>query len=441
MTDARGWTLLGLTILGWFLPQTSAEQWAVKSGLLTSGLTGLAAWSLWRGGRKDLMLPAAACACWAAATMLWSLDPVRSAGGALAIGSLLLIAGGGISISTKAALTVTGVIAGIEAGDALFRQSGLPRASGSFVNATHFAAAVSLFAAAGMPGVLAAGRRGRWIGLSLLALFVLAAGRSGSRAGVIALASGLIVAIISVRRFVAIRPRSVVLIVVAGLGALLIPAGLRDRMAAQVSGGEVSAWDRLAIWKTSLSLAARHPLGVGIGAFGDAFGPVTPRPGVTTDYAHSEPLQVLVETGWPGLLLLGWLVAALRRVIRVRDVFGAQAAAALAALGVFVLLDFPLHMPYLALAGSVLLVSLLPPPTPALRVRPLVGLMVAATAAAAMIWLGGLAVAEFSYSRGYRVFATNPPAAIAHWERAVAACPEYAPPRIALDVLRRDPRK
>lgn len=441
MTDARGRALLGFAALAWLLPQATAEAWAAKSGALTAGVVALAAWSAWRGGRRELVLPAVGCACWGAVTVAWSLDPVRTMAGALAIGSLLLAAAGALAIAPRHAGLLVAAIAGIESVRAVLDQSGIARASGSFVNATHFGAAVALGAAAGLPALLTSGGNVRWVVAPAVLLLAYGVGRSGSRAGLIALGAGLAVAILTARRRPGFGRGGLALTIAVVFAGILLPSGFRDRLAAQAAGGEVSAWDRLAIWRTSAGIAVSHPWGVGLGAFGEAFNPRSPRPGVTTDYAHSEPVQVLVEAGWPGLLLAAWLAVAVRRSARIRDASGAAAISALAALGVFVLLDFPLHVPYLALAGVALVISLLPPPAPAPRVRPLTGVLAAATAASAIIWVAGLAVAEYSYARGYRLFRTNPPAAIRLWERAAAACPEYAPARLALAALRGESRR
>jgi O-antigen ligase len=75
------------------------------------------------------------------------------------------------------------------------------------------------------------------------------------------------------------------------------------------------------IWRDTLQLVADHPLGVGPGQFPVAFLPyaspellaVYPRRETIVNDAHSEPLQVLAELGWPGLVAAALLLALLGR--------------------------------------------------------------------------------------------------------------------------------
>jgi O-antigen ligase len=75
------------------------------------------------------------------------------------------------------------------------------------------------------------------------------------------------------------------------------------------------------IWRDSLRLVADHAWGVGPGQFHAAFLPYAspelleayPRHAVIINDAHSEPLQVLAELGWPGLLAGALALAALAR--------------------------------------------------------------------------------------------------------------------------------
>ena len=198
----------------------------------------------------------------------------------------------------------------------------------------------------------------------------------------------------------------------------------------------MGAWDRALIWKTSARLAWSHPFGVGLGSFGNIFNPVTPRPGVGTDYAHSEPLQVLVETGWPGMLLTGWLITMLWRGANVNLPVAGSSVSAIAALAVFVALDFPLHVPGLALSGLLLVISLMPVKQTGLRrPRRLHAFFLLAVVVTMGIWMQGLAMAEVLYAYGYRLYTTDPAAAERSWRSALVACPEYDPPRQALERL------
>ena len=117
---------------------------------------------------------------------------------------------------------------------------------------------------------------------------------------------------------------------------------------------------RPGIWRAAARVAATRPvLGVGPGSFavGFAAGPVAvengpARWGLSTDYAHSEPLQAAAETGWVGLALwltgLGAILWTLMR--RSSDVPAREAAAvAVAAMLPQILMDNILQLPGLAM--------------------------------------------------------------------------------------------
>ncbi|MFI5361342.1 MAG: O-antigen ligase family protein [Elusimicrobiota bacterium] len=117
---------------------------------------------------------------------------------------------------------------------------------------------------------------------------------------------------------------------------------------------------RPAIWRRAAEIADEHPwLGEGPGSFGVGFRrrPVEARGararwGLTTEFAHSEPLQAAAETGWMGLALwLLGLTASLRTLWRRTDEEPAREAAAVAAVAMAVqlLIDNMLQIPGLAL--------------------------------------------------------------------------------------------
>jgi O-antigen ligase len=75
------------------------------------------------------------------------------------------------------------------------------------------------------------------------------------------------------------------------------------------------------IWRDTVQMVAAHPWGVGPGQFPLAFLPwaspellaAYPRSAVIINDAHCEPLQILAELGWPGLLtVLAWLTLLVR---------------------------------------------------------------------------------------------------------------------------------
>jgi O-antigen ligase len=132
---------------------------------------------------------------------------------------------------------------------------------------------------------------------------------------------------------------------------------------------------RLMFWKSGLGLAAKQaPLGSGLATFGQAIeqgilpralasdNPIA-RLGMRLEHAHSEPLEWLVETGAPGLLvLLGLLALALARWRRAQAEPALEAA--LAALACQSLYDFDLHCLPLLLLGIMLAAALLPAAPP-----------------------------------------------------------------------------
>jgi O-antigen ligase len=113
------------------------------------------------------------------------------------------------------------------------------------------------------------------------------------------------------------------------------------------------------LWRAAAGVATDRPwLGTGLGNFAVGFRlrPVSFQEGVarwamSTDYAHSEPLQAAAETGWAGLAL--WLLgagAALRALFRRSDADPVReaAAAAAAAMTAQLLIDNMLQIPALA---------------------------------------------------------------------------------------------
>ena len=116
---------------------------------------------------------------------------------------------------------------------------------------------------------------------------------------------------------------------------------------------------RPAIWKAAVLVASEAPfLGEGPGSFLAGFRrhpapspTAAARWGLSTAYAHCEPLQVAAETGWLGLIL--WLLGAggaLRVLLRRADADPIREAAAIAAaaMSAQLLVDNMLQIPALA---------------------------------------------------------------------------------------------
>lgn len=182
---------------------------------------------------------------------------------------------------------------------------------------------------------------------------------------------GAAAALWSARRF---GPRALIAAAVAAAlagGALaggLLPGSVEEVLFKKY---RVHAEVRPGLWRAAVAVASEGPwLGTGPGCFSVGFRrrPVpladgAARWGMSTDYAHSEPLQTAAETGWAGLLL--WLIglgAALRVLLRradddpVREAMAAAAAAMTAQLAIDNMLQIPalavLWLTALALAAA-----------------------------------------------------------------------------------------
>ncbi len=195
-----------------------------------------------------------------------------------------------------------------------------------------------------------------------------------------------------------LQPRMVLgaaLIAVIGLGLLMVTWGARANRSASDQG-------RLDTWRSAVEMAEDHPLtGVGPGLFGRTLRAYRD-PELAQDKlvsAHNLPLNVLAETGVPGLLILLTVAAQLLRAWwrtwsaadRTRRVWLEAALAALAAYAVHSLVDtFPLTSSVLPLL--IVVAYTLAEPQPAQGLTPRVqraiawsGLAVIAICAAALL--------------------------------------------------------
>jgi O-antigen ligase len=130
------------------------------------------------------------------------------------------------------------------------------------------------------------------------------------------------------------------------LAGVLVSLGAGQRLVRHaetvVQAENVSNLERVNRWMAAWGMARDHPLiGVGYGAYPDAY-PAYRRKAIVTELtyghfgAHSEPLRLLAEMGWPGLAVgLGFVVAVvgvgLRTFHRAVDPGAARLALALAA--------------------------------------------------------------------------------------------------------------
>lgn len=139
----------------------------------------------------------------------------------------------------------------------------------------------------GFAALVQTGTRGAWLAcaVSLLVALALRPGRRVAAVGAsMALAAGLVIM----------------------LGA---PVLSERTQAANL--GNIDAAARIYLWKAALSIASRHPLGVGPGGFTfealqyRQYEPMELRPRQRLpENPHNELLSVVTEAGWPGLALL-----------------------------------------------------------------------------------------------------------------------------------------
>jgi hypothetical protein len=179
---------------------------------------------------------------------------------------------------------------------------------------------------------------------------------------VVALAGGLVVAAGLAR--LSVRVRVGVLVIIAGVAAaMLLQAGPITRAAHSIGGPRLTvvSADRAGALGAGLRLAGNHLL-IGVGPGQATFIWTTPEGRtVIGRYAHNEYLQVLVELGMVGLLLLLVLLTAIARTVwQGRAAAGSPAtwaavAAGLVALALHSALDFLWHIPAIVLTAALLI--------------------------------------------------------------------------------------
>jgi len=133
--------------------------------------------------------------------------------------------------------------------------------------------------------------------LVLLAVAVTFAGLvpSFSQASYVALAVGVVVALAALWQRWSLVP-----LAAAGVALVIVSIGVPEARHRVLAEADLSA---VAAARTSdgVELAARHPLaGVGTGGFRER----------KAAASHDTPITLAAETGFPGLVLLGWLLAA-----------------------------------------------------------------------------------------------------------------------------------
>jgi O-antigen ligase len=432
--------VLGALAVFYLLPQDGPITWTVKSALLAAFSVVLFSYSVFRAGGASangaatigkrglgdrgrsvarmawdngLVMVTAAIFGWSALSLFWSLDPARSLIQSLILsglaGTVLL---GVIRVDPGRLAGVIIALSMIEAVTGTLDQTS--RVSGTFVNANHYAALVASGYAVALTRMVSARGAARWWYGILQFILLAAAARSQSRAILVACPAVL-------ASLALVRPRGFdrrILVIAAALAVVCLatPGGPAGRLVDQAEGREGFAWTRLGLWGASLRMVRAFPLtGVGPGAFGDSF-PRFRSPDFAhyeSDYAHSEPLQVLCELGIPGAGLLLWGLAAWwRSAFSPRASPGSRPGKhpaihglfnALVVLAVFGFTDFPAHVPVLlviAVAGAMALNGRVPVREKSSSVGAPVRLALALVTAAFLFVIGLGATADIIHGQG-----------------------------------------
>ncbi len=206
-----------------------------------------------------------------------------------------------------------------------FGWAGAADLHGAFGNKNHLAGYLLLLLPLTLAGLLSSQRRRASMAFGA-ALVVMASGLllSQSRGAWLALAPGVAVVVLMLPRWRGWWGR----LAVAGtltlaLSLLLNQAALQTTVSAGAAAmqdvaaatagqsPEGTLGPRLDYWHGALAIAGEHPLlGTGPGTFASAFPAYQKNPLYYSKYAHQLLLQILAETGAPGLLALLGLLAA-----------------------------------------------------------------------------------------------------------------------------------
>jgi len=150
--------------------------------------------------------------------------------------------------------------------------------------------------------------RDRLLDGALAMAATLLVGLTFTRNAYLGLAAGVLVLALTA------RPRLALLLVpVAALLVLLLPAGVRERAASTFDRTDAAARDRLSMWAAGAEMIAERPFfGVGPGRIKEIY-PVYRRPGFvepTVGHLHDNLVNVAAETGVPSALAYLALVVA-----------------------------------------------------------------------------------------------------------------------------------
>jgi tetratricopeptide (TPR) repeat protein len=240
------------------------------------------------------------------------------------------------------------------------------RARGPFGNPNHLAAWLLLPASYAFARFVGSelGKRGRregallWFGIFGL----LGAGVAATESlGALLAALGVCAATLVLQRLPANRGTWLVMGALSGVAVLLaiVPVLVPGLVPPNGREGELSAGLRWQVYASAGRAAWSYfPLGAGLGAFAPAFTRFRPM-GLpyAVLHAHSEPLHAWVELGLPAFLLgVAGVRAMGKRLIKLRkrSALALAPAAGVIAVACHSLVDFPLHVPAVALATAAL---------------------------------------------------------------------------------------
>lgn len=329
--------------------------------------------------RSPLALALGAFSAWLALSLLWTQVPHASLVALCEIGSLSLVF---LLVTlardpdevwrwTSRALLLAGLILALHGLYQLLAHGSDARSV--FPSRTTHAALLMLVAipAAGQYLIcsLQNRRSGQWLLTAALFLLFLGIAVTGSRGVTLSLllGTGLIV-LLSLRHVPARRvwwPPA--LLAAAYLTALWIEQEWLTERLGSLLDPRVSGRDRLLIWSGAWDMVAAHPwLGIGLGTFWLAWPPYRhPQDSSSGYFAHNDYLQIWIETGLPGVLLLVSIYAAVAFLLvrswksGARDatakVETAGLAGAVLALAFHSFFDFDLYiLPILLVVGLIL---------------------------------------------------------------------------------------
>lgn len=302
------------------------------------------------------------------ASVLWSIAPdatLDASAPLLASALVFLLCAGTLSrLQARRLLGGFAVLGAVVACVALATTPLGARAREPFGNPNHLAAWLLLpasYAFARLVGSELARRGHREDALLWFGIFgLLGAGVAATESlGALLAALGICAATLVLQRLPARPGTWLVIGVWSGIAVLLacVPAIVPGLLPPSGREGELSAGLRWQVYASAGRAAWSYlPLGAGLGAFAPAFTRSRPM-GLpyAVLHAHSEPLHAWVELGLPALLLA---IAAVRvvgeRLVRLRrqSPLAFAPAAGLIAVACHSLVDFPLHVPAVALATA-----------------------------------------------------------------------------------------